>query len=312
MSLLVIMAHFDVDMKLRNHVVQAMETYLVSATKLVVVSTSGLADEEMNRLPVGVEFHTRRNYGYDFFSYKWGFDLVKDYQDFDRVLVVNDSFVGPVVPVSDILNSTNVAESDFSGLTLSNRHGSHIQSFFFTFTSTVSKSKGMRSFWRDLVPISDRFKVISNYEIGLSQRVSDSGFKIGSFFSPDDAELKLARERWIWHLQHRLSLNSPGKTVFDLAPHKVDSLDWNPAVTFADRILDNGRFPVMKFDTLRYDPYALGADSLLRLCEIKYPTQFAGVRSFLSETSSRYPFRAGEKNMRITDESLSESGLGYR
>ena len=312
MSLLVIMAHFDVDRKLRSHVVQAMETYLVSAAKLVVVSTSGLDDGEMNRLPSGVEFHSRRNYGYDFFSYKWGLDLVKDYQDYDRVLVVNDSFVGPVVPLNSILNAPNVVESDFSGLTFSNRHGSHIQSFFFTFTSTVSKSKGMRSFWRDLVPISDRFKVISNYEIGLSQRVADSGFKIDSFFSPDEAELKLARERWIWHLKHRFSPSSPGKTIFDLVPHKADVLDWNPAVAFADRILDKGRFPVMKFDTLRYDPYALGADSLLSSCEAKFPAEFAGVRSFLDETSSRYPIRAGENNVPITVEALNQSGIQYK
>lgn len=312
MSLLVVMAHFDVDRILRKHVVQSLATYMVSADRLIVVSTSGLNEREMDKLPPGVEFITRRNYGYDFFSYKWGLDFVGNYQDYDRVLVVNDSFIGPVVPVANIMESTTVQGSDFAGLTLSNRHGRHVQSFFFTFTSTVSKSNGMRNFWRDLIPISDRFKVISNYEIGLSQTVSESGFKIDAFFSPSETEIELAQERWVWHLKNRLSLARPGKTIFDLSPHKAKSLDWNPAVAFADRILDNGRMPVLKFDTLRYDPYALGARNLLKLCEEAYPEHLVGVPDFLDHTADRYPFRAGEINVAVSDQALFDSGLGYK
>lgn len=312
MSLLVVMAHFDVDRILRKHVIKSLETYMVSADRLIVVSTSGLDEGEVERLPSGVEFITRRNYGYDFFSYKWGLDFVGNYQDYDRVLVVNDSFIGPVVPLENILESTSVQNSDFAGLTLSNRHGRHVQSFFFTFTSTVSKSNGMRNFWRDLIPISDRFKVISNYEIGLSRSVAESGFKIDAYFNPSDTEVELAQNRWVWHLKNRLSHAVPDKTIFDLSPHKANALDWNPAVAFADQILNSGRMPVLKFDTLRYDPYALGASKLLKLCDAVYPEHVVGVQEFLDQTADRYPFRTGEINLTVSEQRLIDSGLGYK
>uniref|UniRef100_UPI0032EC40D1 hypothetical protein n=1 Tax=Brevibacterium litoralis TaxID=3138935 RepID=UPI0032EC40D1 len=76
MTTLVVMAHYDVDRRLRPHTVRTIETYAADADRTVVVSTSGLVDEDMDLLPHGVEFVTRPNFGYDFYSYKWGLDLV--------------------------------------------------------------------------------------------------------------------------------------------------------------------------------------------------------------------------------------------
>ena len=46
---------------------------------------------------------------------------------------------------------------------------------------------------------------------------------------------------------------------------------WNPSAALADRALDGGRLPYVKLDTLRFDPYGLGADKLLDYCEEQLP-----------------------------------------
>ena len=51
---------------------------------------------------------------------------------------------------------------------------------------------------------------------------------------------------------------------------------WNPAAALADRALDHGRLPYVKLDTLRFDPYGLGADKLLGYCERELPQRSPG------------------------------------
>jgi rhamnosyltransferase len=278
---------------------------------MILVSTSGIQDSDLDKMPARVEYLQRPNFGYDFFSYKWGLDIVGDYQDFDRVLVVNDSFVGPVVPVMDILDHPNCQDIDFAGMTLSQSHHTHVQSFFFVFGAAVAKSNGFRRFWKDMVPVSDRMRVIQDYEIGLTKSVVNSGFKVGSYFRPSIEEHDLGRRRWKWFLQHRLSLKHPGTTMWDVAPAQADLDVWNPAVNFADRILGSSRLPILKFDALRYDPYELGADNLLSLCEAEFPEQLAGVREFLRMTEKEYPIRPGEMNIKTGSDEKRMAAVGY-
>lgn len=95
--MLVIMAHFDYDATLRAHTERTIRAYASVAEKVVIVTTSGMSDEAVAGLPANVEVLVRGNFGYDFFSYKWGIDSVDDIGDFDRVLVTNDSYIGPVI-----------------------------------------------------------------------------------------------------------------------------------------------------------------------------------------------------------------------
>lgn len=311
-SVLVVMAHFDVDARLRAHTLRSIENYAGYAERVVIVSTSGADAESIATLPKNVEFLTRDNFGYDFFSYKWGLDVVSDYADFSRVLIVNDSFVGPTVAIGDILESPQAEQSDLMGMTLSASHGEHAQSFFFTVNQQVAKSRAFRAFWKDMVPVSDRTKVISGYEVGLSKAIRQAGFRVGSYLRPTADEVDLARRRFRHQSQVRLDLRRPDKLVGEV--HVWDDAQlakFNPAVALADRILMNDRLPLMKFDTLRYDPYELGAPDLLRMCEAAIPEQFAGVAQFLRETRLRYPFRKGETNIPVTSRQLRDLRIGY-
>lgn len=311
-STLVVMAHYDADQVLRAHTRRTIQTFAEGADRVMVVSTSGIDEESHAQLPANVDFVTRPNFGYDFYSYKWGLDLVPDFPEYDHVVVSNDSFIGPSVPLDDIVEGPQAARFDFMGMTWSLSHGAHAQSFFFVVSRELARSRGFRSFWKDMAPVSDRMKVIQAYEIGLSRAVREAGFRSGAFFEPTDEEFDLSRRRFRHHADVRLHIKHTDKFLSELTDWSGDqTLYFNPACAMADRFLLDDRLPLLKFDTLRYDPYELDADRLLREAEAAKPALLDGVRDFLLATKDRYPFRVGENNVVVSPRSLRRSGLGY-
>ncbi|MFV0634368.1 rhamnan synthesis F family protein [Demequina sp.] len=311
MALLVVMAHFDVDQRLRRHVIATITNYARSAERVVVVSTSGVREGETDVLPPNVEFVTRANFGYDFYSYKWALDTVGDYGAYDRIVISNDSFVGPIVPLDTIVESQQAAEYDLMGMTWSRHHGGHAQSFFVTVTGAVARSQGFQRFWRDMVPVSGRTDVIRKYEVGLTGFVRESGFSVGGYFQPTDAELELAQRRFVHQGAVRIIDGKSGLVRKNYGAQPSSNLIFNPAVAYADRFLLDARFPLLKFDTLRFDPYGLDAGRLLREAEAQYPDHMGGVREFLRDTRPSYPYRPRERNTLIDVAELRGLGVGY-
>lgn len=312
LSALVVMAHYDVDRVLRAHTQRTIATFAADADQVVVVSTSGADEDSLAQLPENVRFVTRPNVGYDFYSYKWGLDLVPDHPDFDQIVVANDSFIGPSVPLRRILTSPQAATYDLMGMTWSLSHGAHAQSFFFVVGRQVARSRGFRSFWKDMEPVSDRTRVIRAYEVGLSRAVREAGFSLGGYFEPSEEEFELSRRRFRHHSDVRLHITHREKFLSELTDWSADqTLYFNPAAAMADRFLLEDRLPLLKFDTLRFDPYELGVDRLLTAAEEQKPEVMRGVRAFLEETRHRYPYRAGENNIVVSERSLRDSGLGY-
>lgn len=311
MSLLVVTAHFDVARTLRRHTRRALAAYAADADRVITVSTSGLNEQSLERLPPGVEFHTRPNFGYDFFSYKWALDLVGDYQDYDQILITNDSFVGPTVPVRQIVGGRRAENLDLMGMTLSHNHHDHVQSFFMLANSYVVRSAAFRRFWADMEPLSDRTRVIQRYEVGFSAAIKEAGFTLGSYFRPTETEQRLAGRRYQWHKEHRYDWRRPGRTVAETQEINLATQPWNPGLAYADRVLLNKRLPLVKIDALRFDPYSLGADHLLSTCEERMPGTFTGVREFLDVTAASYPVRAGEENAPFSEAELTAAGVGY-
>ncbi|MFT4230674.1 MAG: rhamnan synthesis F family protein [Microbacterium sp.] len=312
MSLLVVMAHFDVARTLRPHTLSALTNYADAADRVVVVSAAGVREQDLDLLPPRVELVVRSNYGYDFFSYKWGLDVVGDYAAYDRILLVNDTFIGPLVPAATILSSGQASAYDLMGATWSHNHGGHAQSFFVTVTGAVARSNAFQRFWRDMVPVSERKSVIMKYEVGMTAAVTDVGFAAGGYFQPTAKEEALAMERRRHQDAVRLVSGSGGRVVREVRPSSRHQLrGYNPAIALADRALLDARLPVIKFDTLRFDPYGLDAATLLREAEVCFPEHLDGVRDFLRATRPNYPFRAREHNALTDLPALERAGLGY-
>ncbi len=201
----------------------------------------------------------------------------------------NDTYVGPLVGYREIFATMEDRPADFWGLTSSRRVHPHVQSFFVAFRPWLVESQAFTKFWHDMSPVSDRAKVISQYEVGLTKAMTAGGFSWSAYFSETERDRTLAQRRVAWWSFHRLP---PPRSRRDWNWLKQKAKDpWNPAIGLADAALDGGRLPYVKIDTLRYDPYGLGADKLLRLCERAYPDAFDGVRDYLDSTAELYPAR---------------------
>lgn len=295
MRRLVVMAHYDADGEVAPHVRRQVEALGEVADRLVVVSTAGIApgSPAESVLRQRGELVVRPNVGYDFGSWQVGLSLVDDLDRYDLVVICNDSYVGPLVGYQQIFDTMDAHRADFWGITQTLRRGHHVQSYFVAFRGRVVRSPSFRTFWDTMTPVSERADVITRYELGLSRILLGAGFEAGAYFAETAADRRMARARHLWwaaQTVRRLPSHRRPRAV-----RRLPREPWNPTSALADRALDDARLPVVKLDTLRFDPYGLGAGQLLDACERRYPDQFDGVRAYLERTTARYPVRPGER-----------------
>lgn len=289
MPRLAVLATYDTEGRLWPHVRHQIEAYAATA-EVVVVSAGGLRDEDRAWAQARATVIERGNNGYDFASYQAGLDEAGDLGRFELIVLANDSFIGPVVPLEQIIDEMAARGVDFWGLTRNAEKGDHLQSYFVAFTPAAIGSEAFASFWRDFEPLDDRDEVISRYEVGLTRHLAEAGLSYDAYFVPRAHEHRRARARRSW-----MGVNitfgpgpdprpAPARTDEWNLVRNVGDLPPNPCNTMADSVLDAGRLPIVKIETLRDDPYALDAEALLRHCEQAYPVVFAGVRDYLDHT----------------------------
>jgi len=289
---LVVMAHFDPDGLVAPHVRRQIESWRELPVRLIVVSTAQLADEDREWLTAHAELIQRDNYGYDFLSYKEGLAAGGDLTHYDEVVICNDTFVGPLRAYAAVFAGMDERKVDFWGMARCNRRKPHVQSYFAVFRPQVVASAAFKEFWDGVVPLASRGAVIRRYEVGMSVRLRKAGFRFSSYFRESKRERRLGRLRVIWWVLHRQPSKRAGGRLAKLWEDAHEA--WNPAAAMADSALREARFPLVKIDTLRHDPYGLNSAKLLTLCEQAYPAEFEGVRDYLERTAARYPTRKGE------------------
>lgn len=289
MSRLAVVATYDTEGRLWPHLRRQIEAY-AAAAEVVLVSAGGLGEEDRAWAEARAQVVERGNSGYDFASYKAGLDAAGDLSRFDLVVLTNDSYIGPVVPPEQIFEEMAARGVDFWGLTRNGEMGDHVQSYFVGFSPTAVASDAFVEFWGDFEPLDDRGQVIRRYEVGLTRRLADAGLTYDTYFVPRASEHRLARARRSWM---GVNITFDPDTDPHLLPNKTAEWDLmrtignqppNPCITMADSVLDGGRLPIVKIETLRDDPYALDAEALLWSCERAYPGVFAGVRDYLDQT----------------------------
>ena len=290
---LVVMAAYDPDGELAAHVRFQIEAWQEQCRRLIFVTTNPLTASAREWLDGRAELIERENLGYDFYSYRTGLLASGDLSAFDQVVLCNDTYVGPLRGFDGIFSRMDAAAFDFWGVARSRRIKPHVQSFFVVFSAAVVASEAFTTFWTSMEPISNRRTVIHRYEVGLSRTLKKAGFAFGSYYSETRFEWRLARLRVVWWALQRQ--NRPKGLRPGLAKLREWSREpWNPMAGLADAALDDARLPLVKIDTLRFDPYGLDAGRLLRHCAAAYPDAFAGLDAYLERTNPRYPARAHE------------------
>lgn len=290
MRTLAVFAQFDPDGIVPSHTLRYLAALARATTRLVVVSSSpSLAAEGREALAAHGEVVTRPNQGYDFGSWAAGLRQVGEWDGYDRVVLCNDSVVGPFAPITDVLGDRAPGGADFWGIAASREIEPHVQSWFMVYERSALDSGAPQRFWAEYEPISDRYQVIRAYEVGASRRFRDAGLRMGQYLRPRPVELLRGQVRYRRALRSRPDRAEAAREYVGAANrlgHAWNELVrpmWNPSYVFWDLALD-GRLPLVKLDLLRDDPYRMGRGRVLKALEEARPDVMEGVGEYLKRT----------------------------
>ncbi len=241
----VVLAHFSRRGRLAQYLAEFVDFLAPRVGRFVFVST-GLAEQGAGYLQGKVRLVVRENVGYDFWSYKVGIDALGDLGAFRQVWILNSSFLilDPSTLCRRMLDVDHAR--DVIGITTSNEHLPHVQSYSVLFQGPrIIQSAAFSSWWSRMVPISDRIQVILQYELGLSRHFVSAGFRLGSAFAVNRQEALQAILRSIDVRDLRIP---PGGTgTFYLDPTQGYGL--NPTQYCCERLLADLR--IVKLELIR-------------------------------------------------------------
>lgn len=147
---------------------------------VVVVDTSASLPDEPFEWDLLIH---RRNVGWDFASwmstlamFPWLMD------DANRLLLVNDSNVGPLRSLSGLFEQGSALDADIWGITDSWDIQYHLQSYFLHFGEPALRSGHLHKFVESFSFPSVKERIIGSGEIGLSQYMIDRGLRLGAVF----------------------------------------------------------------------------------------------------------------------------------
>lgn len=130
----------------------------------------------------------RENMGFDAGAYK---DVLCRYLGwnevgrFDELILVNDSFYGPLYSLEKLFDKMDMKNVDYWGMTRcpeveladNNTYGTHIQSYFLVLGKDVLQNKEFQKFWEEMeYPVSFMQTVIT-FEIGINKLLQRLGFR---------------------------------------------------------------------------------------------------------------------------------------
>ncbi len=181
-----IFAHYHSKGLIRKDIVRFLYESKKIFTKIVFISTK-IKSNQIKKLPKGIKMIRRKNVGYDFNSYKKGWEYV--YKKFKlnyenrNLFFVNSSilFVNPHKILS-LIKKTNIKKDEFWGISRSFELSDHVGTYFFFFCGELFQNKKILQWWKNIKPINDRNKVVSKYELGLSSLMRENNIKLMSFY----------------------------------------------------------------------------------------------------------------------------------
>ena len=274
-----VFAHFDPDGLVAPHVTRHLDALATVCDRITVVSTSALRPEGRRTLGAYGALVERTNEGYDFGSWQAGILGTVDWARPPRLIIANDSTVGPLRPLDRMLEEMSGTDTDVWGAALSHQYGTHLQSFFLVVEPHVVAAPHFRAFWESVTPLDRRWFVIHRYELGLSRMLVAADFRLKGYFTPSPEEQELCDAR---------RADAQASDAPRRRPDDVPRIGSNPMLGLWDRALPDGRLPFVKMEALRDDPYRLGAEQTLTRCEQAFPDHFVGVREYLDRTREAY------------------------
>jgi hypothetical protein len=262
---------------------------------IVAVDTSARLPE--TELDCDLLIH-RKNIGWDFAS--WMSTLARFpwlTNESSQLLLINDSNVGPLRPLSELFERARGLDVDVWGITDSWDIRYHIQSYFLHFNASALQGDHLGDFVDSFSFPSAKAKIIGSGEIGLSQHLIGRGLRLGVLFPYTELAETFIRsftdrvdrvlqspENQFQAEQGLLGDNDEMNFLLDTIDRLRTSAPVNPSHYFWDILLAEGS-PFIKRDLLTKNPDLIGG--LHRLPELLCDDMARSVLEEESQTWSR-------------------------
>lgn len=244
----VIVAHYDeygvISSDLSNFV-----NFLQNNNFSVILVSTHLNNNEMYKINKNIKTIVRDNYGYDFYSYCTGIQLISNnWENIDNIILMNSSFkiFDYNKLYSFFLQSIGKKYNQYNllSLTTSMEVKYHCQSFLLRFNKEVLSNSDFKKWWLTMEPINDRQQVIYKYELGLTDFILKQGFSSQGLFYVGFARKIKSMLRY-YRLQRKW-----------LSWHQ-----FNPCHFLWDDLYDD--FGVAKYELINKNPYKFNINKIL-------------------------------------------------
>lgn len=258
---LVLFAHFD-----PQGVVDPYVTYYLKAMHglgAAIVFVSGSANLSAESVapirPFCAGIYTRRTLAYDFGSWHLAWCILRQrgwsLDQFDRLVIANDSVFAPLFPIEEMWNSFH--DADMYGAIENTQLATHLQSFFLGWDLNSRTRAFLDEFWDDFQYVVHKGALVWRYEVGLSKRARKAGLRIKPFVSAAAVKTSVRSSAQPWAGERSARNNS---TLYC----------W-------DGLIEDFRFPFLKTNLARYNmPWHASMADLRAVIEqhTSYPFEF--------------------------------------
>ena len=184
---LVLFAHFDLHGIVDPYVAYYLKALHGLGATIVFVSGSPTLTPEsvapIRSLCVGI--YTRRTLSLDFGSWHLAWCILRQrgwsLDQFDRLVIANDSVFGPLFPIEEMWSSLH--DADMYGAIENTQIVRHLQSFFLAWDLNSRTRPFLEDFWNDFQYVVHKGTLIWRSEVGLSRRARKEGLSVKPFVS---------------------------------------------------------------------------------------------------------------------------------
>lgn len=178
---------------LQSYKLLFLEALAKLSDKVLIVLNSTLPDNDIKNLGKYGQVINRENIGYDTAAFRHGILLLKkELKNFDELLLVNDTNVGPMTDLSAVFKKMSAKKLDFWGISYGekqedftgfNPYGvilEHLQSYFLVIEKNMFQTPEFLQYWENLSDTDSRNKAIGKHETVFTRYFSDLGFIHGA------------------------------------------------------------------------------------------------------------------------------------
>ncbi|WP_179972103.1 rhamnan synthesis F family protein [Streptococcus thermophilus] len=182
---------FESESRLQEYKLRFLQALAPLVDDVIVVVNGQLHDDDINTLEAYGKVLTRDNKGYDTAAFREGiFAFGKDkLKDYDQLLLVNDTNIGPMRDLSQVFQEMAGKQLDFWGIsfgeeqedvTRENPYGyipKHLQSYFLVIEKLMLNDDAFYEYWTHLTDTDSRDKAIGRHETRFTKHFADLGYR---------------------------------------------------------------------------------------------------------------------------------------